>query len=201
VRVSPEAIASFIGAGVNLFALLFVAGQVAIANRQLRHAQATTEADIERRKRQATIDYFMSTLDQRAALSKDLPHVQDRHAIDRYVKSALGGVATDASSEDGDRLSDVTPDQKRRRIGEYLSFYEAMAVAVASDVYDLTVLDAMDGGTIRDIATNYKPYFDGIRGTPESASWFVELEWLGEQIKKLRGEDNRYVLLAQRVTS
>ena len=56
----------------------------------------------------------------------------------------------------------------------------------------------MDGGTIRDITTNYKPYFDGIRTTRELTSWFVELEWLGEQIKKLRGEENRYVLLANR---
>lgn len=199
--MSAEAIASFVGAGVNLIALLFVAGQVAIANRQLRHAQATTEADIERRKRQATIDYFMSTFDQRAALAKDLPHFQDIHAVYRYVKSALGSEVKDDSPEDSGRSSDVTPEQKRRLIGEYLAFYEAMAVAVAADVYDLTVLDAMDGGTIRDIVTNYKPYFDGIRTTPERSSWFLELEWLGEQIKKLRGEDNRYMLLANRVST
>jgi hypothetical protein len=61
-----------------------------------------------------------------------------------------------------------------------------MAVAVATGVYDLTVVDAMDGGTIRDITSSYKPYFDGIRTTPERSSWFVELEWLGEQIRSGR---------------
>ena len=166
---------------------------------QLRHSQATTDADIQRRKRQATIDYFMSTVDQRAALSKNLPHVQDKNAVFRYVKSALGGAVKDGPKGDGEH-NDLPPEQKRHLISEYLSFYEAMAVAVAADVYGLTVLDAMDGGTIRDIATNYKPYFKGIRTTPERASWFVELEWLGEQIKKLRGDHNRYVLLADRAT-
>ena len=121
--MSAEAIASFVGAGVNLVALLFVAGQVAVANRQLRHAQVTTDADIERRKRQATIDYFINTVDQRTALSKDLPRVQDRNAVHRSVESALGDDVKDPPAVP----VDLPPEQKRHLIGEYLSFYEAMA--------------------------------------------------------------------------
>ena len=49
--MSAEAIASLAGALVNLIALIFVARQVLVANQQLKHAQTTTEVDIERKKR------------------------------------------------------------------------------------------------------------------------------------------------------
>jgi hypothetical protein len=71
-------------------------------------------------------------------------------------------------------------------------------VAVAADVFDIEVLDAMAGGEISSIVRCYKPYFDNVRTTPERASWFAELKWLGNQIEKLRGHDHPYVPLASR---
>ncbi|GAA4785634.1 hypothetical protein GCM10023200_19470 [Actinomycetospora chlora] len=181
--MSAEAVAAFVGAGVNFFALLFVAGQVAVANRQLRNAQATTDVDIRRRKRQATIDYFANTVEYRNRLAKGLPDPRDAREVERTSRRAL------AQGEKSKRF---------RSIIAYLDFYEALAVAVAGDVYDLEVLNAVDGGTFRDISRSYQPFFRAVRTSSARNSWYVELEWLGEQIVKLRGEHNYYELLARR---
>ncbi|MFC5061948.1 DUF4760 domain-containing protein [Actinomycetospora atypica] len=179
--MSAEAIAAFVGAGVNFLALLFVAGQVAIANRQLKHAQHTNEAEIRRRKRQATIDYFMSTVVERAELASELPDPSASADVKDAVKRALDGDA-----------------RCRRLIGDYLGFYETMAVAIASDVYDLETLDAMDGASIRYIADSYQHFFEAVRATPGRSAHYVELERLGLQIQHLRGPENSYVPIALR---
>jgi hypothetical protein len=157
-----EVLAAYVGAGVNAVGLAFVAIQVVLARRQLQHAQDTNNAEIRRVRRQATIEYFMSTVEQRERLAAGMPDSHDTDEINQYIDAAF--------SEEGGA--------KQRRLRDYFSFYEAMAVAVAADVYDLVVLDAMDGGTIRSITTNYRAYFQRVRGTPQSSTWFVELEWL-----------------------
>jgi hypothetical protein len=133
--VASEIIAAYIGIGVNALGLAFVASQVGLARRQLRHAQETNVDEIRRVKRQATMEYFMTTAEQRDRLAADLPSNQDLDAINRYIDAAF-------SEPDG---------TKRKRLRDYFSFYEAMAVAVAAGVYDLAVLDAMDGGTVLSI--------------------------------------------------
>lgn len=181
--MSTQDWASFVGAGINFIALVFVAGQLGLANRQLRHAQSTNETEIVRRKRQATIEYFVSTAEHRVHLGKDLPPTSDTAAVERFVTELVGGPRD-------------TP--KHAALDRFLSFYEGIAVAVAADVYDLEVLDAIAGGEIRDVVRGYKPFLDAIRTTPASKSWFVELEWLAECIANLRGANNDYRLLSTR---
>ncbi len=180
--MAPEVLAAYVGIGVNAVGLAFLAIQIGLTRRQLRHAQETNNNEIERVKRQATIEYFMSTVEQRDRIAAGLPDNQDVDAINRYIDAAF-------TDDDG---------TKRKRLRDYFSFYEAMAVAVAAGVYDLAVLDAMDGGTVLSITRNFAGYFHRERGTVQSSTWFVELEWLGRQIEQRRGPGNSYVLLAER---
>jgi hypothetical protein len=183
--VSDADVTAIIGAGgvlINAIGLAFVAIQVILARRQLLHAQRVNEVETARMKRQATIDFYMTTVEQRTGWRSILPDDWDAAAIEQFIKSAY--------TEQGPRKLQV--------IVDYLGYFEALAVAVASDVYDIETLDSIAGSRIRRIATNYKPFFERARVAANAPSLYVELEWLGEQLETLRASSSQYILLAER---
>ena len=160
-----------IGLTLNAAGLAFVATQVALARRQLEHLQRVTEAEVARGKRQAAIDFYMGAAPRIAAWRKALPNDWDKPAIEKFVRAAL-------ADPDHPALQDLAA---------YLGFFEALAVSVSSDVYDLAVLDAIAGSRICNIATNYRTFFEHRRREAKADSAYRELEWLCRRIQELRG--------------
>ena len=71
-------------------------------------------------------------------------------------------------------------------LASYLAYFEALAVAVRSSIYDIAVLDAIAGSRILDISRNYQLFFTMRRQEVGSEFAYVNLEWLGNEIQKLR---------------
>jgi hypothetical protein len=167
---------------VNGIGLSFVASQVALARRQFRLSQRTQHAEIIRRKRQSTIDFYMTTADVRARWKAILPDDWEGAEIHKFIRAAY-------------RSRDRT---KLQYIIDYLAYFDALAIAVAAEVYDIDILDSLAGSRIRSIAKNYEPFFERARRSTGVSALYVELESLGEKLQAMRDNKPSYVLFAAR---
>jgi len=157
-------------AGVVLNSVLFVVVvlQLRAVRRQVTAAERTTLLDHQRRKKQATIDFYAMTLESRLSLPANLPF--DREA-DRVTEFLRGVGQTDNSSV--------------RVVTDYLSLFELLATGVNTDVFDLEVISRMAGGRIRAMVRNYGPWIESRREQQNAPMLFAELLHLAKRLEKL----------------
>lgn len=135
---------------------------------QLVLLSRSTRLDHDRRRRQATLEYLTATLDRRARyLETGIPEERDAEAISRMVQAALDG--------DG---------ESHARISGYLHVYNMLAVGAEADIFDIEVVDQVMGGTIRAIATNYRPWMEYRREITGEARLFEDTMWLASQMQR-----------------
>jgi hypothetical protein len=115
---------TIVGLIINGIGIIFVAAQVALGRRQIEQGEVKSESERVRAKKQATIDFYMSTVRQVNHWREILPDDWDDSAINSMVETAYSF---------RDRIILL-------RIAEYLGFFEAPATAVRHDVYDIEVL-------------------------------------------------------------
>ena len=178
----PNVLLAAIGLVVNTVGIAFVAIQVALARRQLRDSQRIEFAEHGRLRRQGTIDFYMTTVEQRIRWRTALPEDWNEPAIRDYVSDAfeLGNQA---------KLDALT---------DYFGYFEGLAVAVAAGVYDLDTVDAVIGDRIMAIARNYRPFFEDSRQRRGVPALYVEFEWLAGKLAELRADNDEYILYADR---
>lgn len=167
---------------INGIGLSFVAVQVILARRQVLHSQRTSEAENTRRKREATIDFYMDTVKHRSKWTAVLPDDWSEEEIHEFIKTAY-------------QTSDA---EKLKCMIDYLGYFETLAVAVSAGVYDLETLDSLAGTRIRRIAANYQPYFAEVRRATGVKAMYVELEWLADRLAETRAKHSAYVIFANR---
>lgn len=155
--------------------LLFIAVQVVLARQQLRDNSDLSAKENLRVKRQATIDFYMATVEKVAGWRSILPDDWDGPRIDAYTKSLYG------------RRRDK---EKMLVLASYLAFWEALAVAIRAGVYDLAVFDSIAGSRILNICENYQSFFVARRKEVGSAMAYVNLEWLAAELRALRASTN-----------
>ena len=180
--VSASVIIGTAGLLANGIGLVFVASQVVLARRQFRHSQEAQHAETIRRKRQSTVDFYMTTVDVRTKWKAVLPDDWEEEKIRKFIHSAY-------RSRDRTKLQCIT---------DYVSYFETLAVAVAAEVYDLEILDSIAGTRITSIAKNYRPFFERVRSMTGKPSLYVELESLGEKLQAMRASRPNYVLFGDR---
>jgi hypothetical protein len=161
---------TIVGLVINGIGLAFVAIQVVLARQQIRRNQELSVRETTRIKRQATIDFYMSTLQRVSEWRTILPNDWDKSEIDRYINKVYGRRGED----------------QRKILASYLSHFEALAVAVNSGIYDLEVMDAVAGTRIMHISQNYRPFFVRRRKEVAADSAYRYLEWLGDEIRETR---------------
>jgi hypothetical protein len=162
---------TIIGLVINGVGLIFVATQVVLARRQLRHNLNLSVKEAERVKRQATIESYMATIQRVAEWRSVLPDDWDREAIDAYVRGAY------------------RPRRKGKVkvLANYLQYYEALSVAVLSGIYDRDIIDSIAGSRIINIAENYGNFFTVRRKEVGADTAYRNLELLACQLRELRG--------------
>lgn len=160
-----------------LVAVAAVAAQLRGVAMQLRQGAAITAADHTRRRAQATIEFYLATMDRRNEL-------RDRLADDR----------------DGDAVALLVARIKRRGIHSrhghavraYLNLWEALGVGVAADVYDKAVVEALTGGRVIAIWDNYEPFIawrrDVVARSDPEETLYVALERLADDLRAMRDE-------------
>lgn len=162
------------GLVVNGLGLVFIATQVSLARRQIRNSLEQAKTEASRLKRQATIDFYMSTLDRLAEWRAKLPDDWETEAVSLYIE----------------RIYRPNGKAKRRILASYLGYFETIAMAVRSEIYDLEVLNGIAGSRIASIATNYQPFFDRRRKEVGASTAYENLEWLGKRMNWLRNPSN-----------
>lgn len=161
---------TIVGLVINGIGLAFVAIQVVLARQQIRRNQQLSAMEAARIKRQATIDFYMNTLQRVSEWRTILPNDWDNLEIGRYINKAYSRRGED----------------QRKILASYLSHFEALAVAVSSGIYDLEVIDAVAGSRIIHISENYQPFFIRRRKEVAADSAYRHLEWLGNEIREIR---------------
>jgi hypothetical protein len=161
---------TMVGLVINGLGLIFVATQVVLARRQLQDNLAQSSKEALRIKRQATIDFYMSTLQKVSEWRSILPDEWDKQKIDAYIHTAYS------------RKGRV----KTLILASYLGYFEALAVAIRAEIYDLAVLDSIAGSRIINICENYQAFFVMRRKEVGTELAYRNLEWLGDEIRKLR---------------
>jgi len=163
-------IAQFAGIMVVVIASIAGVWQLRLLAQQIRHTQQATLQDHERRRKQATLEFYASTHDRQAKMIRIMPNVMDVDAIAALIQPAI-------QEGDGDAAA---------RISSYLTLYEYLAAGVRADVFDLDVINQAAGAQIVAIAQNYLPYIQHRRELHDIPDAFIELEWLGHQLTRLR---------------
>ena len=177
-----SAILGLIGLAINAAGIAFIALQAVLARRQLYQAQEINQQEITREKRQATVAFYMTTLEQRARLKSILPEDWDTERICKFISSAL--------SEDHDA--------QLKCISDYLAYFEVLAVGVGANIYDIEVLYTIAEGRLRNIARNYQPYIKTMRERTGLATLYVEFEWLAERLAEMHKAMPDYRIFADR---
>jgi hypothetical protein len=153
-----------IGLVINSLGLIFVAVQLVLGRRQIRREAA-------RLKRQSTIDFYMTTLERVGKWRANLPDDWDKAAVDQYVHNAY-------NPKDSGKL---------QTLAGYLGYFESLAVAVRTGIYDVDVLDLIAGSRVINISQNYQDFFSKRRVEVGADTAYRSLEWLGSEILKRRG--------------
>ncbi len=163
-------ITTVIGLSVNGAGLIFIAAQVVLARRQLKENLSQAAREAARIKRQATIEFYMSTMQKVSEWRSVVPDDWDKPKIEAFTRSVYRRNAK----------------AKMLALASYLGYFEALAVAIRADIYELTVLDAIAGSRILNICQNYQQFFTLRRNQVGTVHAYENLEWLGKKIAKLR---------------
>ncbi|MGH8910689.1 MAG: DUF4760 domain-containing protein [Egibacteraceae bacterium] len=158
-----------VGVGINLILFAFFVLQLRVLRQQVDQARKATELDHQRRKAQATIEFYATTLEKRSQLRATLPYDRDADAIRILLERA------------NDETNEV-----EKPVMEYLGLFELLATGVNTDVFDLATMERIAGGGIRAMAANYKPWIDHRRRKFDSPLLYVELEELAAVLEKRR---------------
>jgi len=130
---------AWVTAGTNVVVFGALIWQLRILRSQISQATHTTELDHDRRRKQATIEFYATTLAQLRHLRELLPHDRDALRVGVKIEQAL----------DGDEAASKT-------IAAYLTLHNLIAISVRSDVFDLTIIDQTFGGRLLALEQSYQ---------------------------------------------
>jgi Flp pilus assembly protein TadB len=160
---------------LNGIGLGFLAIQVTLARHEAQHTQSAQVEELDRRKRQATLEFVARTLDFRRSLQAKLPDDFDRPGCEALATSALAG----------DEVA-------LRKLTAYLGFMETVAMGISSGIYDLETTDSAFGSRVIAVNANYSTFITARRKLGKNGSAFRELEWLAKELEQFRREPGRY---------
>jgi Domain of unknown function (DUF4760) len=170
--VTPEehiAAATYLLAALTGFLAVVTAVSAAFLWAQLRAARRDAASVAARERRQATMQFFASTLDIRRTMPLALPEDRDHEAIARLLK----------------RLEGTTPEIQRERalLSEYLAWWELTATSINPEVqvFDPRLLELFASGRLMAVWNNYRPFILAERERHGEHDLFAELESVADR--------------------
>jgi hypothetical protein len=104
-----------------------------------------------RARKQATIDFYIQTLERRIRWRSSFQDDYDRDGL----RSTIEQLAADPDSAQNEK--------RIKQIKEYMAFWELTAIAITNDVYDEDLFRVMLRSRFLNIAENYRPFMDYAR--------------------------------------
>jgi hypothetical protein len=157
-------LATFLGILVNVVLFSVLVQQLRVLGHQVNDASRGTRMDHERRRKQATVEFYTSMITNRPAVTSVLPYDRDAAAIAEFIERAKVD-------------SDLTT-----AIREHLSLHELLATGIRTDVFDFTVIWLAAGNRIIDIVENYGPWIEERRRILGQPALYLELEMLAKRM-------------------
>lgn len=167
--------------GVTLFAVFAL--QLKELKRQVVQSAEATKLDHVRRRAQATIDFYRTTLDKRIALRESLPHDRDAAGVADFIAKAI-------EKDDSDSAHDIT---------DYLTYFGMFATGVNTGVFDIDIVERLAGTRILAIASNYKSWIDFRRAKYSQPKLYQELAILADEMRERRSHEQTALTLAHPV--
>ena len=158
---------------VNIIAFLVVVWQLRLLAHQNRQGQQANTQDHDRRRKQATLEFFAAIHDKQIEFRKTMPNVWASVEIAALIENALNG---DIAAE--------------KNIIGYLNMYEHLAAGARTDIFDLDVINQLAGGWLILLERNYRPYIMHLRKIRGEFDVYGELEWQAKTLSKLRNLSN-----------
>lgn len=155
------------GAVVNTIVFLLLAFQLRLLRTQIDDARMVAQDDHERRKQQATIEFYAMTLQESARAEQHLPNDYDTAAVAQL---------------------DYADPPTRRAVISYLRLFESLSAGVNTGVFDLRTIDHIAGGRIIAIHHAYSPYIEGQRSVTNQRRMYEELERLAVDLRQTNAE-------------
>lgn len=158
-------------ASTALAALALNACLLIVVVMQLRHGIAATKLDHERRKKQATIEFYAATIEARQELMDEMPRLHDNDAITGLIEAASNDENSDAA----------------RNVAHYLGLFEMLSVAANTDTFDLETIDRLVGSRILRISEVYSPWIESrLENARPGAKPYGELLRLAKRLREMR---------------
>jgi Domain of unknown function (DUF4760) len=168
-----------VGLAVNVAVLYVLVRQLGAVRDQIAQARDATVAEHDRRRREATIDFYLATMRRRHELRDYLADDRDREAVAHLIEEVR---------------DDGIDSEKGHAVRDYLNLWESLAVGVETDVYALEIADALTGARIVSIAENYQEFIawrrDAIEQVGSEEKLYEALERVARRIGAARGSDH-----------
>jgi Domain of unknown function (DUF4760) len=148
------------GAVASGFAALFTLLGAILVIWQIRRVRKQAVYDYQRRSKQAAIDFYSVSLDQRAEWQLLLPPDRESGLIGELIEQALR----------------PRQEEKRRIIHNYLGFWELLAAAIEEEVVDKTTAVRIARGRMVAVCTNYASFIQRERSKQEAPRLYCELQ-------------------------
>ena len=145
--------------------------QLQLLQRQLRQTHEVTVLDHDRRRKQATIEFYATTLGEQRRMRETLPHDRNKAALQPFIDRAISG-----------------DEDINKAIVAYLSLHNLIAISVRSDVFDIGVIDQAFGGRLLALEENYRRWIDSARKSSGYPTMFADIQWLTDEIIRRRSQ-------------
>jgi hypothetical protein len=160
-----------IGLLLNSVGLAFVAVQIALARAQAARARDSEVAELALRRKESTVSFMVSTLEQRRSIWSQLPDDFDEEAIATFVREIKNNKRSQWREVD---------------LKGYLTLMETLAFGVSIGIYDLPTVGHMMGSRISCVVQGYRLYIDLRRRETGVSTLYIDIEWLDQELERFR---------------
>lgn len=154
---------------LTLFLVFYL--QLKELRQQVHDSRKSTERDHNRRRAQATVEFYEATLAQRFATSSQLPRDRDKDGIAEVIRGAVSG---DLNLAHG--------------ITEHLNLWELVATGVGMDIFDFETMYRIAGGRVIAMADNYQDWINLRREVLNTETLYIEIEQLASRLRIRQNE-------------
>ncbi|MGV9817327.1 DUF4760 domain-containing protein [Nocardia xishanensis] len=154
---------------VNIAALLFLGMQVRQGVRNASAADAARKEEWTKRRKEASMQFYMTTLERREHHRSALPPDRDRESIARFLAETKNDPAKDAA------------------VRTYLSYLEMLGTGVNTGVLDIEIIEQFAGGSIIAAWNNYGFWIIEVREEFSAPAIYRQFEIMARAIAVERG--------------
>ncbi len=161
-------IVAILALAVSVITLFFLVAQIRLLRGQVEQAKEVYVAEHRRSRRQSTLEFLSSTMEQRHSMYNKTPYATKPEEVQAFLER----LDQDADAKSTIRL--------------YLNYFELLACGVLDEIFDIEVVDRVLGSVIISVQNNYEPLISHLRTTTNQPLLYRELSALAQVLLERR---------------